>query len=259
MALTTAMPPAAARGSAFGRLAFTELKLLIRERARIVVTFGIPVVLVIIFGSIPFYNDPRKVFGGLTLLDVYVPILVAYSLAVICVSALAMTLADYRERGVLRRLKTTPAGPVRVLAAQVAVDLCVAVVAVAMILAVARVGYGVFLPRQLGAFALAALATAAELIALGMLIAAVASSGRTAITMAQLIVLPLMFFAGLFIPVPAMSVVMQHVCHATPLGAAVEALQYAAQGHWPHALPMLTMAAYVAGLGLVAVRMFRWE
>jgi ABC-2 type transport system permease protein len=257
--VTTAMPPSAARGSALGRLAVTELKLLIRERSRIIITFAIPLVLVIIFGSIPFYNDPRAVFGGLTLLDVYVPILVAYSLAVICVTALSMTMADYRERGVLRRLRTTPAGPLRVLAAQVMVDLAVAVVAVSVILVVARIGYGVFLPRQLAGFALAALLAAAELIALGLAIAAVAPNGRTAMTAAQMLALPMMFFAGLFIPVPAMSDAMQHVCHATPLGAAVEALQYAAQGHWPQPLPMLTMAAYAAGLGIAAARLFRWE
>ena len=169
MSVTAAAPPAAARGSALGRLTVTELRLLARERVRLVVGVGVPLILVIIFGSIPFYNHPAKVFGGLTLLDVYVPILSAFSLAVLSLTVLPMVLADYRSKGVLRRLQTTPAGPARVLAAQVIVDLGLAAVAVAVILAVARIGYGVFLPRQLAGFVVAALLAAAALMALSLI------------------------------------------------------------------------------------------
>jgi ABC-2 type transport system permease protein len=259
MSVIAATPPAAARRSVLARLTATELKLLVRERVRLVVGLGIPLILVIIFGSIPFYNHPAKVFGGLTLLDVYVPILCAFSLAVLSLTVLPMVLADYREKGVLRRLQTTPAGPARVLTAQVIVDLALAAVAVAVVLAVARIGYGVFLPRQLAGFAVAALLAAAALMSIGLLIAALAPSGRAGMTIGQMLLLPMMFFAGLFIPIPAMSPAVQHISHATPLGAAVEAMQYAAQGHWPHMLPLLTMAAYAVAFGLAAARLFRWE
>jgi len=259
MAVTSVAPPAAARGTALGRLTVTELKLLARERVRLVVGMGIPLLLVIIFGSIPFYNHPDKVFGGLTLLDVYVPILSAYALAVLSLTALPMVLADYRAKGVLRRLRTTPVGPARVLAAQVIVDLALALGAVAVILVVARVGYGVFLPRQLAGFAVATLLAAAALLSIGLLIATLAPTGRAAMTIGQMLLLPMMFFAGLFIPMPVMSPVVQHVSHATPLGAAVEAMQRAAQGHWPQPLALLTMAAYAVAFGLAAARLFRWE
>jgi ABC-2 type transport system permease protein len=259
MSVIASAPPAATRGSVLARLTVTELKLLARERVRLIVGMGIPLILVIIFGSIPFYNHPARVFGGLTLLDVYVPILSAFSLAVLSLTVLPMVLADYREKGVLRRLQTTPAGPSRVLAAQVLVDLVLAAVAVALILAVARIGYGVFLPRQLGGFVIAALLAAAALMSIGLLIAALAPGGRAAMAIGQMLLIPMLFFAGLFIPIPAMSPAVQHVSHATPLGAAVEAMQYAAQGHWPHLLPLLTMAAYAVAFGLAAARLFRWE
>lgn len=72
----------------------------------------------------------------------YVPILLVFALALLSLMAMPATLAGYRELGVLRRLNTTPAGPVRVLVAQLAVKLAVAVAAVVVIVAVARLGRG---------------------------------------------------------------------------------------------------------------------
>ena len=69
----------------------------------------------------------------------------------------------------------------------------------------------------------------------------------------------MMFFAGLWLPIPDMPRVLQHISHATPLGAAVPALQNATQGQWPAWLPLLTMAAYAVAFGLAAARFFRWE
>jgi ABC-2 type transport system permease protein len=48
---------------------------------------------------------------------VYVPILLVFAISLLSLVSVPATLADYRELGYLRRLKTTPAGPARVLAA----------------------------------------------------------------------------------------------------------------------------------------------
>ncbi len=259
MSVTTVVSPAAARRSALRRLTVTELRLFLRERIGPIWGIGFPLLLLIIFGSIHSFRQPRQVFGGFTELDVYVPILIAFSLAILSLSALPSVLAGYREQGVLRRLKTTPIGPVRVLTAQLGVHLAVVVVMVAVILAVARLGFHVPLPRQLAGFVLAALLAAAALLAVGLFIAAVAPGARVAQAAGTILFFPMMFFAGLWLPIAQMPAVLRHVSHATPLGAAVQALQDAAQGHWPHGLQLLTMAAYAAAFGLAATRLFRWE
>jgi ABC-2 type transport system permease protein len=259
MSVMTATPPAAIRGSALVRLTVSELKLLLRERIRLFFGIGFPLILLIIFGSIPSFNRPDKTFGGSTVLDIYIPVLIAFSLALLSLTALPMALAGYRERGVLRRLQTTPAGASRVLAAQLLVNLALAVVSVILILAVARFGYNVALPRQLGGFLVAALLTAAALMAVGLLIAALAPSGKAAQITGALLFYPMMFFAGLWLPLASMPAALRHFSHATPLGAAVQALQDASVGHWPHPLQLVTLAAYAVVLGLAAARLFRWE
>src|ERR1700683_3069876 len=130
MSVMTAPPPAFTRGSALGRLTPTELNLVPRGRALVgmLLTVAVPLLLLIIFGSIRSFNRPVKVYDGLTVLDVYVPILLALSLALLSLLTMPAVLACYREIGVLRRLQTTPTGPVRVLTAQLAVKLAAAAV-----------------------------------------------------------------------------------------------------------------------------------
>ena len=255
---TTAAPPAR-RSSALLKLTVTELKLLGRERVRVALPVAIPLLLIVILGNIHSLRQPRAVYGGESFLDLYTTIMVVFGLALLALTNMPMIVADYRERGVLRRLQTTPIGPVRVLAAQLIADLAVAVVLVVAILAVARVGFAVPLPRQPGAFALTALLAAAALLAVGLLIAAVAPTGRVARGIGAVVFYPMLFFAGLWLPIPNMPAVLQHISHATPLGAAVPALTLAAEGSWPTALQLLTMAAWAVAFGLAAARFFRWE
>jgi ABC-2 type transport system permease protein len=256
---TTAAPPAAASGSGLGRLTVTELKLFIRERIGPIWGVGCPLLLLIIFGGIHSFREPQKAFGGATTLEVYVPVLIAFSIAMLALSALPMVLAGYREKGVLRRLRTTPTGPVRLLIAQLAVHFAVTVVTAIVILLVARVAYGVALPKQVAGFVIATLLAAAALLAVGLFVAATAGSGRAAQALGTILFFPMMFFAGLWVPIAQMPKLLRYISHGTPLGPAVQALQRASEGHWPHTQQLLVMAAYAVVFGLAAARLFRWE
>lgn len=253
------MPPTTGRGSVLGQLALTELKLFVREKSGPSFAIGLPMVLLIVFGNIPFYNERRESFGGFTLLDLYVPILAAFVLATLSFNIVPQVLAGYREKGVLRRLRTTPVGPARVLGAQLVVNLTTAAVSVTAVLLVARLAFGVLLPRQLGGYVISIVLTALALLAIGLFIAAASPNSRIAGAVGATLFYVMMFFAGLFLPLAAMPPLLRHISRATPLGAAVQALTDATEGHWPHPLQLITLAAYSVVFGAGAVRLFRWE
>jgi ABC-2 type transport system permease protein len=240
-------------------LTVTEWRLFLREKSGPAFAVGLPLLLLVIFGNLPFYREHRANLGGLTLLDVYVPILVAFVLAMLALNVLPPVLAGYRERGVLRRLRTTPVGPVRVLAAQLIIMLATAAVSVSALLLTARYAFGVVLPRQFAGFLLTVVLAALALIALGLLVTAAAPGGRAANAIGVATFYPLVFLGGLFLPIPAMPAALQRVAHATPMGAAVTAMQDATAGHWPHWPALITLAAWAAGAAVLAARLFRWE
>jgi ABC-2 type transport system permease protein len=260
MAVTGALGGAAGtRRSALWRLTLNEFRLFSRERIGLAWGIGFPVLLLIIFGAIPAFKKPEASFGGMTVLEVYVPILVVMNMALLALIILPGTLATYREKGILRRLRTTPAGPARVLGAQLIVAFALAVLEVILILVVARLGYSVPFPRSTGPWVVTWLVTAFSLLAVGLAIAAVGTTGRAAQIIGSVLFYPLMFFSGLWVPIPSMPSVLQHISHATPLGAAWEAFQAADLGHWPTALPLVTMGIYIVVFAGAAARLFRWE
>lgn len=257
--LATALP-GQKRATALRELTLTELTLFGRERTGPIWAVGFPVVLLIIFGAIPSFRKPvSSALPGVSVLDSYVPILLAFVLAMIALNALPPVLAGYREKGVLRRLSTTPVGRTRILTAQLIVDAGTAFVTMIVLLLVARIGYGVAFPRQALGFAIAVILSAVALLGLGLFLAAEAPTGRAANAVGAMLFFPMMFFAGLWLPLAAMPSILRDISQVTPLGAAVQAMTDAWQGQWPHPLQLIVLAGYAVAFAMAATRLFRWE
>ena len=256
---TTALPVTPERGSATWRLIKAESTLCVRDKVGPLWGIGFPLLLLIILGLVPDLREPVEAGGSLTYFDLYVPVLILFNLAILATTSLPTTLAGYRENGVLRRMRTTPVGPARVLTAQLVANFAIAVVAMVLFLAVAGFGFGVDLPKHLLGFALAWLFATAALLALGLLVTALAPGRAAATAIGTVLFFPLMFFAGLWVPISQMPPLLRDIAHYTPLGAGMGAFQDAYLGHFPSAVPLSTLAAYAVVCTFVAVRWFRWE
>jgi ABC-2 type transport system permease protein len=220
---------------------------------------GFPILLLVIFANIPAFRKANASLGGLSYLSIYVPVLIAFSLAMLALVCLTTPLAAYREQGVLRRLSTTPAPPSWVLAAQSIVNLAIAGVAFCLIVIIAGAAFGVEAPKQVPGFILSVVLTTAALFAIGLWVAAIAPSAQAAGAIGSALFFPMMFFAGLWVPRNVMPPVLRDISDYTPLGAAMEALQSSTQGEFPPARALLVLVGYAIVAGVAAVKQFRWE
>jgi ABC-2 type transport system permease protein len=236
-----------------------ELKLFLREPAALIFGLALSPVILVILGSVPSFRRPDPPLGGLRVVDVYVPIIIAMALAMIAVSALPVQLVTYRERGILRRMSTTPASPAAMLTAQLVANLAMVVVSVGIVLGIGRLAFDVSLPRNATGFLAAFVLSAVALFAIGLLIAAVVRSSKVAQGIGTLLFFPLLFLAGLWAPREVMPEALRRVSDLTPLGAGVQAMQDSAAGHGPTPLHLGVLAAYAVGVGLAAAALFRWE
>jgi ABC-2 type transport system permease protein len=244
---------------ALRKLTLVELKLFLRDPMAAFFALAFPPLLVVILGSVPAFREPSNDLGGLRVIDLYIPIVMALALAMPALNGLPTYLATYRERGILRRLATTPVGAGRMVVAQMALNVAVVVVIGAAVLAIGAAAYGTHMPRNPAGFAIAFVLAAAAMFGLGMLVAALASSGRMATAIGMILFYPLNFFAGLWLPREAMPALLRRIGDFTPLGAGVQSLQDSMRGAWPHPLHLAVMAAIAMIASLAAARWFRWE
>jgi ABC-2 type transport system permease protein len=251
--------PAGTPGSAFGKLLRAEARYQWRVPYGLIAGIGLPVLMVLMFGLIPSANTPTKSMGGLTFFSVYFPVLLTFAVGMLALLNLPTHLADYRQQGILRRLGTTPVPPAWMLAAQVVINLALAVAALVILVTAGTVGFGLGAPRELGGFTLALALSIAALFAIGLWVSAIARSANVAMTIGQLLLWPMLFFAGLFFPRPSLPAVVLDIGDWTPLGAAVHALQDSMLGTFPSAQLLLVLAGWAVVFGFLAVRFFRWE
>ena len=241
------------------KLTFMESKLFLRDPMAVFFALAFPPLLLAILGSVPAFRVPSEDLGGQRVIDLYVPIVVGLVLAMLALSGLPTAMASYREKGVLRRLSTTPVHPARLLLAQLAMSMVVAVVVTALVVTLGAVAFDTAMPRQIPGFLAAFVLATGALLAMGLLIAAVAPSARAATGIGLILFYPLNFFAGLYFPREAMPEALRRIGDFTPLGAGVQALQDAMAGAWPRPLHLAVMSACIIVIGLAAVRLFLWE
>ncbi|TCO59913.1 ABC transporter permease [Actinocrispum wychmicini] len=239
---------------AFRKLVGTELKVTVRDAPVALVAVIFPAAIVAIFGAIAKpgeSSDPLKYF--------YQPMSLAMGIGVLSFSLMATEMATYREKGILRRLATTPVNPSRLLGAQLVTNLIIACAAVIAVVLLGSLAFGFPWPGDALAFLVTIVLSLGALLGIGTFIAAVAPASRVATGIGVGFYFVNLVLGGIFVPKEQLPAALSNIGDYSPLGAMLAALRQAWAGHWPMPLHLIVLGVCAVLFGGLAIKLFRWE
>ena len=241
-------------------LIVTQGRLVVRERASMAMVLVIPLGILGVFGLIPTMHEVSPEFGGLRMFDVFIaPLSVLMVIGMFAFFIVPNQLAGFREKGILRRLSTTPASPATLLIAQLAVSLVMGTILVAVALGFGRVAYDMAMPANTGGFVIAVAATATALFAVGLLISAIVPSEQGASALSNVLFIPMMAVGGVWFPLELMPDLVQRIGRVTPVGAGLQLVRDTWAGSPPDLMLLVVLGVTTLLAGGVAARLFRWD
>jgi ABC-2 type transport system permease protein len=242
------------------KLTWVEIKLFLREPTAAFFTLAFPLMLLFLFGSI-YGNKPVTEFGGYGMVDVSVPGYTAMIIATSGLMSLAISIAAYREKKILRRLKVTPLRPQTILTAHVIVLFLATALGMALLIIAGKVVFGLRFAGNPLSILIAFMLSSMSFFALGFVLAGLTPTSRTAQITAMVVFYPMIFLSGAAIPREILPGTMRQVSQALPLTHVVNLLRGLWLGDaWSK---HLTEVGILAGLIIVGVlissKTFRWE
>ncbi|MFJ5235107.1 ABC transporter permease [Kitasatospora sp. NPDC088391] len=191
------------------------------------------------------------------------PGLLAYAIAMGAVYGASFTLVTWRKKRVLRRLRLAPISAGTIVGARVLVSVLVALAQTALFLGIAQLDYfGLKLTGNWWLVVPLVVCATLAFMSIGLLTGSLAKSEESANGMNQLIILPMSFLGGAFIPLDFAPSWLQDVSKALPLRyLIVPAKSVLSQGGGlAEALPgMGILLGFTAVLCAIAWRFFNWD
>jgi ABC-2 type transport system permease protein len=177
--------------------------------------------------------------------------------------AAALTLVGWRKNKLLRRLRLAPVSTTSIVTARIAVSVAVALVETFVFIGIAITPYfGLKLTAYWWMAIPVVVCGTLAFLSIGLLVGAIAKSQEAATAIVNLIVLPMAFLGGAFIPLAFAPQWIVQVSYLMPLRYLVVGMQNVmARGDGPaSALPAMgILLGFAAVLTVIAVRVFRWD
>ncbi|MFY9219954.1 MAG: ABC transporter permease [Actinomycetes bacterium] len=265
--MSTPMPTAWRIGR--GRISL-ELRQFFRDRESAVFNFALPVLLLIVFGSVFGGQD----LGGtdVSFAQYFVAGMIASGILYTSFQNLAISIPIEREDGTLKRLRGTPMPKSSYFMGKVGTVVVAYVAQIIVLITVGRVFYGLAIPTELSAWVTFAWLSALGLIActlLGIAYSVVPRQGKGASAVVAPVVLVLQFISGVFFIFSDLPTWMQNLASVFPLKWLAQGMRSVflpesaaaleVSGSFQLPLVALVLSAWCIGGAIAAVVFFRWS
>lgn len=207
-----------------GALLRQEITLSLRNYISTFFAVLFPVIMLILFGSI-YGNEGQEIFNGYGSMDITVPSYFGVSLGVLGLMTLPMTLAEYREKKVLKRFKATPVSPFSLLSANLIANVIIYVFSLALLVMVGKIAYNIKFEGKVYAVIFAVALSVLAIFTLGLFIASIAKSAKSANAIGNLVYFPMLFLSGASLPYEKLPESVQKFAKIFPLTYSVKLIK----------------------------------
>lgn len=210
-----------------------------------------------------FYLVKKTIrLASLRYIDYLLPGMIAMTLMNSALFGLGGTIVNYREKGVLRRLKVTPQPLTQFIAVQISNQLIFSVLR-ALLLIIVAVSF--FKVKVFGSYFLLLLIVivgSLTFVTIAFTVASFAKNREVADTLSNIISLPMMFLSGVFFPVDNAPNWIKPLIQILPLkylADAFRAVMNKGEGLAAIQQQMLILSALTAVFFFISLKTWRWE
>lgn len=242
----------------FLKLYMIEQKLALRSGDMLLFGVAMPVGIMILINMIA---GQKQAGEGFTYLESSFASLVAVGICAAAFMGIPLTIADYRDKKILKHFFTTPCSPMWILGSDV---LCGAVTAMLSATSISLVSV-IFLGYKMGGNTLGFIGawflTLVSMFSIGLLMASICRTVKSVNAVTTLVYFPMLFLSGATIPYELFPGGLQKVANILPLTQGIKLMKAVSMGMKIDSIWKIVVL--LVGITLVcttiSVKTFRWE
>ncbi len=182
----------------------------------------------------------------------------------ICATAfmgLPLTLADYRDKKVLKHFFVTPVSPWVLLITQVFVAMIVSITSAILVTIIAVFGFSYRMEGNILQFILSYILVMLSMYSMGMLIASVSRTIKVVNIVTSFVYFPMLFLSGATIPFEIFPKFIQSIANVLPLTHGIKLLKSVSLGitHDSILISIIILIAFIIVGTILSIILFRWE
>ena len=202
-------------------MTFMEIRLFFREKETVFWTFLFPVLIIWLFGSM--FGD--QTIDGQNFGETYIPAWIGVNLLTTALFGVGTILTQYREQGVLRRLRATPIRPVTVLTAHLLQGALTFLIGALILVGFGMAVYNLRLPQYPGSCMIAVGLAVFALYLFAIFATSFAKDNRTSAAISSVLLNVMLFLSGATFPLEMMPEFIRQVSKILPLYYVVDLFQ----------------------------------
>ena len=239
-----------------------QIKAFYRDPQALIFTLVMPLLIMFILG---LFNIRVRGPNGQSrpYIDLLLPGMIAFTAANVGMQSVVFGVVRYKERGVLRRIKASPASTLAFIGGITASRVVVVAVAALVTWVFGRFLFQARLDGSVLGLIVFAILSSATFIAIGMIVVGLAKNEDQAGPMMFLFFFPMLLFSGMFIPRGGLNATIAWLTNGLPMTYLVDGLQrvgFRGEGLsgslW---LDIAGLAVWGIAATAVAARTWRWE